>query len=258
MSSKQELDWICPKKRYGVFSKNELEIESPTCSKNVGNDDVTTNKWPLGLSIFLKKDLKCTGLKLATNIGSNIPSNTQFTHSALIVWKEIVNWFNSKDRMPHFGPPSPDIFVLVYSKNHATFVVGGEPVPKKRAGRTVSGRSYNPSQRLQEEFAQVVARQFQLAIGKVPFYGEGVNLRMEIELNFTVSGRSKEQQERSLRAKGDVDNFAKFVQDALQGTMYVDDKQIVEVKVKKTGWATTGRGHTYVGIFVEDRPVVVE
>jgi Holliday junction resolvase RusA-like endonuclease len=135
-------------------------------------------------------------------------------------------------------------------------VVGGDPVPKKRIGRTLRGRSYNPNQRQQAEFANVVREQFESACGHVPQFSELANLHMVVEFHFRVSGREPHEHDRSLKSKGDVDNFAKFVQDALQDVLYVNDKQIIRLEASKHGWTDINEGHTVVELKILSHPPV--
>ena len=79
-------------------------------------------------------------------------------------------------------------------------------------------------------------------------FGGESSLQMDITLNFAVCGRSPEDQQQSLWAKGDPDNFCKFVQDALQGGLYDNDKQLVEVNCTKLGWVGLKMGFTRVEI----------
>lgn len=150
--------------------------------------------------------------------------------------------------MPQFTNPPDEQFCVVNGKDEIAFVVGGDPVPKKRVGRTALGRAYNPNERAQKEFAAVAAYQFTSCGVAVPFFARGICLCMELEFYFPVHGKQLEDQEKSLCAKGDVDNFAKFVQDALQGTIYEDDNQITALWVKKFGTVGTGKGYTLVKI----------
>lgn len=160
--------------------------------------------------------------------------------------------------MPQFTNPPDELFCVVNGTDRIGFVVGGNPIPKKRAGRTATGRSYNPNERAQNEFAAIAAHQFTSCGAAVPFFGPGICLCMELEFNFPLHGVGREAQERSLRAKGDVDNFAKFVQDALQGTMYHDDNQITRLVATKIGLVGITHGYTSVKITLPSYCLVQE
>ena len=158
--------------------------------------------------------------------------------------------------MTHFVRPPDELYVLVRSPRMISFVVSGNPVPKRRAGRTATGRMYNPDQRKQAEFASVAKAQFTEAMGSCPFFSSEKNLKMEIEFYIPITVQSSKAYERSLRSKGDVDNFAKFVQDALQGVLYDNDNQILHLDAKKTGLTGVETGRVRVHISVIEDTVV--
>ena len=150
--------------------------------------------------------------------------------------------------MTQFFEPDEDCFELVVGPNHLIFVVAGNPAVKKRAGRTKDGRAYNPSNRLEKEFAKIANQQLhKFGYGNFTF-GNTSSLEISIELNFAVSGRNNEERQRSLWAKGDPDNFSKYIQDALQGTIYENDKQLVRLQCQKFGWVGLPMGYTRVEI----------
>ena len=115
---------------------------------------------------------------------------------------------------------------------------------------------YNPDQRKQAEFASVAKAQFTEAMGSCPFFSSEKNLKMEIEFYIPITVQSSKAYERSLRSKGDVDNFAKFVQDALQGVLYDNDNQILHLDAKKTGLTGVETGRVRVHISVIEDTVV--
>ena len=69
----------------------------------------------------------------------------------------------------------------------------------------------------------------------MPFFGIDQCVHMNVDFHFPVNGMDEARWQRSLAAKGDIDNFAKFVQDALQGHFYANDKQIVSLNARKIG-----------------------
>ena len=50
----------------------------------------------------------------------------------------------------------------------------------------------------------------------------------------------------------DADNLAKMIMDALNGHVYVDDKQVCELVVRKT-WTTRPQGNTRVTLYDASR-----
>ena len=70
--------------------------------------------------------------------------------------------------------------------------------------------------------------------------------KMCLTFHFPICGNTTELQHRSLMAKGDIDNFAKFVQDALQDDFYPNDKQILHLHAKKVGHVNIAEGWTHV------------
>ena len=73
--------------------------------------------------------------------------------------------------MPRFVMPSNEQFLLVNGEDRIEFVVGGNPAPQKRAGRTPHGRAYNGSRVLEEEFAATARQQFEGMGLVVPWFG---------------------------------------------------------------------------------------
>lgn len=101
--------------------------------------------------------------------------------------------------------------------------IPGRPVPKGRP-RFGNGRTYTPVKTQKEE--QRIALAY-----KGPCYTGAVS----ITLNFWFS-RPKTNRKEFMTQRPDCDNLAKLVTDALNGKAYVDDQQIVELKVSKN-WA---------------------
>ena len=127
-------------------------------------------------------------------------------------------------------------------------VVAGNPAVKKRAGQTLNGRVYNPSQRLEKEFATVIMEQLKSCGHQNFTFGNMSSLEVYVTLNFAVCGRTVAEQQRSLWAKGDPDNFCKFIQDSLQGHLFANDKQIVKLHCNKIGWVGIPQSYTRVEI----------
>ena len=150
--------------------------------------------------------------------------------------------------MKHFTEPTDEIYEFVVGPDRLVAVVLGNPAVKKRAGRTPNGRVYNPSQRLEKEFAKVIMEQLK-GVGHPNFtFGNMSSLEVYVTLNFAVCGRTTAERQRSLWAKGDPDNFCKFIQDSLQGYLFANDKQIVKLHCHKIGWVGIPQSYTRVEI----------
>ena len=138
--------------------------------------------------------------------------------------------------MPRFTEPTAETFELVMSTNRIVVVVGGDPAVKKWAGWTSTWVAYNGSEQHKREFAAVVRNQLAQVGHLSPSFGGNTGLELIVTFNFKICGRTESERQRSLWAKGDADNFAKFVQDALQGLLYDNDKQIEKITCTKVGW----------------------
>ena len=121
-------------------------------------------------------------------------------------------------------------------------VVEGEPQGKARA-RTVRGKngrvhSYTPQKTV--DYEQEVKKAFYYADCYDDLWFNDEPLKATIIAYFgipkSVSNKKKEQMDRDeIRPckKPDADNIAKAILDGLNGLVYKDDKQIVELVVKK-------------------------
>ena len=147
--------------------------------------------------------------------------------------------------------PSEEQHELVMGPNCIKVVVKGTPVPKKRPGWTRHGRAYNGSAHLEHQFAEVCRLQFAEVSEVLPYFGVNETMRMNVVFHFPVKGSSYDARVRSLTAKGDIDNFVKFVQDALQGTFYPNDKNIVTIYAEKIGYTHAEVGWVEVEIIRE-------
>jgi crossover junction endodeoxyribonuclease RusA len=96
-----------------------------------------------------------------------------------------------------------------------TLEVPGRPVPKGRPRHTKRGHTYTPAQTAQ---AESVIRTLARAQGWTPLTG-----RLSVALVFRTDTR-----------RGDVDNLAKLVLDALNGVAWVDDRQIDDLDVSRS------------------------
>ena len=112
-----------------------------------------------------------------------------------------------------------------------TFEVPGKPQPKQRARRGKSGRWYTPS----------ATRQYEKHVGVAGLCAlDGP--RFEGRLKLTVVAYMPDQRRR------DADNVAKSVSDGLNGVVWDDDDQVVELVVRKE----LDRDHPRTKITIEE------
>lgn len=114
-----------------------------------------------------------------------------------------------------------------------TFVVEGPPVAKGRARITTRGgqpRAYTPSKTVAYE-TRVRAWAAANMFGHPPVTGP---LRVQIDAVFPLL-KSGPKAERGAppTSRPDADNVAKAVLDAINGVVYVDDAQVVDLRVVK-------------------------
>lgn len=119
----------------------------------------------------------------------------------------------------------------------ASFTVPGNPKAKARPRFRQGGRPYTPRDTAQYE--ALVKAQYRLACGSLFFPAESP-LAMEIWVYLpipqSVSQKRRQAMEDGLirpTKKPDWDNLGKIISDALNGTAYADDKQLVDVRVRK-------------------------
>lgn len=124
------------------------------------------------------------------------------------------------------------------------FTVRGKAVPMQRAGRNYkTGRSYIPAE--SAEYRQRIQSAYKASIdeGDEPF-AQSIPLSMTIVVTLPLQVKKSWTKDKRQQAEdgelepvskntGDVDNYAKAVQDALNGLAYHDDSQIVRLTVRK-------------------------
>ena len=136
---------------------------------------------------------------------------------------------------------------------HVEFVVPGKPVGKERprAFRAGSGvRMFTPEKTASyESMVKLVAHRAMAGAGLMAF---PVALSLVV-LHAIPKSWSKRKQAAALAgterptSKPDADNVAKAIADACNGVVWVDDAQVVELRVSKRYSATPG-------VMVEVRP----
>lgn len=121
------------------------------------------------------------------------------------------------------------------------FTVPGEPQGKARA-RTCGGHTYTPEKTVLYE--NLIKTEYARQCGNRKFAtlsdGTAQPVAVRIEAVYGIpKSYSKKKRERALNGelaptkKPDADNIAKVVCDALNGVAYVDDTQVVDLRVFK-------------------------
>lgn len=125
------------------------------------------------------------------------------------------------------------------------FSIPGKAQAKQRPKfNRYSGRAYTPEQTVSyENWVRDCYMKGFTGIHEPTDKPIKVDIRMYVEI---PQSKSKKQKEKMLKGeikpcvKPDVDNVAKTILDALNGIAYKDDKQIIELKIKKmyaeTSW----------------------
>lgn len=103
-----------------------------------------------------------------------------------------------------------------------------EPVPKARARVTRSGFAYTPKKT--KDYEQTIKN---LATVHMHMNGHMLLQRpLTVSIIFTM--KKPKKQTYSYPSRGDLDNYAKAVLDALNGTVWKDDSQICSLVLIKT------------------------
>lgn len=121
-------------------------------------------------------------------------------------------------------------------KMELTFTVPGRPQPKQRP-RVSRGHAYTPKQTAEYERIVVQAAQIARVIPQSPLTGP---LQVEITLYMPIAVSWSESIKEAARSgaiyptsRPDIDNLAKAILDACNGTIYKDDAQIVRLILYK-------------------------
>jgi Holliday junction resolvase RusA-like endonuclease len=121
----------------------------------------------------------------------------------------------------------------------ASFVIEGEPIAKGRPRISTRGgfaRAYTPEKT--RRFETVVAERARAAIGPIDPYSGPV----ELEAHFCIAIPKSWPKRKKLAAlegrrhpqgKPDLDNYLKALADGMNGVVYVDDSQIVRLRLSK-------------------------
>ena len=114
--------------------------------------------------------------------------------------------------------------------------VAGQPVGKARPRVTRSGRVYTPTKTMQAEQGIREAAEHAMQ-GRDPLdqpLVASMVFCMQIPKSWSKAKRQQAEDGQILpAAKPDIDNLAKTVMDALNGMVYEDDSQVVQLAVSK-------------------------
>ena len=117
------------------------------------------------------------------------------------------------------------------------------PEAQKRHRHTKSGRTYDPSSALKAAFRK---KSLSLCPTIETVDTHAMSMRVVFrcsrpQSHYTTKARTKLSKKAPLRHvyKCDIDNYVKFVMDALCGTFYRDDAQIFEISARKE-WVHAG------------------
>ena len=111
------------------------------------------------------------------------------------------------------------------------FTVWGEPTAAARP-RLSKGRTYNPKAEQQKAF-QRKCREELAVLGWTEPSGNLFRVHLELYLPVPQSMQKRFKTPVYHKGRGDCDNYAKFVCDAMNGVLYTDDAQIVDMNIIK-------------------------
>lgn len=120
------------------------------------------------------------------------------------------------------------------------FIIPGQPQGKGRPKFARQGNfvhTYTPKKTA--DYEKLIQQEFKIQCGNV-FFSKGIALNVSVCAFFEIpKSTSKKQAERMLSGdilpmkKPDIDNIAKVILDALNGVLYADDSQIIELNISK-------------------------
>lgn len=115
--------------------------------------------------------------------------------------------------------------------NSFTFAYKNVYVKKRPRLNTKTGHVYNPNQK-EEETLKSRIRQHILPVLQSPIE-TAVKLDCTFWIPYPKSWSNKQKYFRYKLTRPDIDNYYKFVLDVLNGIVYLDDKQVVELTGSK-------------------------
>ena len=119
-----------------------------------------------------------------------------------------------------------------------TFTIEGQAVPQGRPRFTRYGHAYDPEK--SRDYKEQVALAASLAMRGQDVFAKGTPLKCVITIWQKMPARFTKKQKELAEAeilrpttKPDADNLAKAITDAMNGVVYADDAQIVELNCGK-------------------------
>ena len=127
------------------------------------------------------------------------------------------------------------VVIAVKECGMTKFVVEGKPQPKERPRKGKNGGFYTPKK----------TKDYETLVGwyaRNAYKGNPSEKAIIVELNifFKLPQRTTEIEGAYCMKKADVDNISKSVLDGLNGIVWLDDKQVVELIVRKY-WHTESK-----------------
>jgi crossover junction endodeoxyribonuclease RusA len=114
---------------------------------------------------------------------------------------------------------------MVNKVKHTT-VVHVKPKVKQRPRMTRRGRVFTPKETL--EFEQVIKDAWDGPTFESPVSVDIIFYKDKIKITIT------QEEEKKSPLRGDIDNYVKAVLDGLNGSAFIDDKQVVQIKARKS------------------------
>lgn len=113
-----------------------------------------------------------------------------------------------------------------------------DPVAKGRPRMTRSGRVFTPAK---TRSAEAVIKAEAMTIIKTPLQGP-VSVHLSVQFKRPKSNKTPHHVQRP-----DLDNVCKLVMDALNGVAYVDDCQIISLKMTKSWSKSEAKIEVWIG-----------
>ncbi len=103
-----------------------------------------------------------------------------------------------------------------------------KPRSKQRPRSTRSGHTYTPKET--REYEKIIAQTY----SGVVFANGPLHVTLVFNNDKTeITIKELKPKRNPCKLRGDIDNYAKAILDALNGVAYTDDKQIVSLELKK-------------------------
>lgn len=122
--------------------------------------------------------------------------------------------------------------------------IAGRPIPKMRQRTLKTGHSYDPQHLLKRRIRDVIWHEWRTQYHGIIANGKPVIVTYEFDFRPPASWSMKKQLEaielRYHTIKPDVSNLVKFYEDVMNGIVFHDDSQIIEVVAEKQYAAQDG------------------